>query len=201
MIQNPPLFGVTICPNQLKVLGVLCSLCKVIGDLGFLNYNQIYLLGINKTYSPLYNNYKFPDKVGPPSQISYVKRECRASYSKEEKDKEGHKVHLRKLISSVNHLLQDTDSAENNAELLWRKLKLERKEQIISKLDEEILEEIEDEGEIAYDVETAEEVHSEIAILGIKIEGVLQQISEKGKQEQTTLLALIMPALIPRRPL
>ena len=48
------LFGVTIGLKQLKVLGVLCSLCKVTGDLGFLNYNQIYLLGINKTYSPPY---------------------------------------------------------------------------------------------------------------------------------------------------
>ena len=54
------------CSNpfkQLKVLGVLWSFRKVIGDLGFLNYNQIYLLGINKTYSPLYNIYQFPTKL------------------------------------------------------------------------------------------------------------------------------------------
>ena len=77
---------------------------------------------------------------------------------------------LRKLILSVNHLLRNTDSAENNAELLSRKLQLQRKVQIISKLDEGILEEIEDEGEIAREIETAEEVHSQIAILRIKIE-------------------------------
>ena len=93
---------------------------------------------------------------------------------------------LRKLILSVNHLLRNTDSAENNAELLSRKLQLQRKVQIISKLDEGILEEIEDEGEIAREIETAEEVHSQIAILRIKIEGVLQQRSEKKKQEETT---------------
>ena len=58
--------------------------------------------------------------------------------------------------------------------------------QIISKLDEEILEEIEDEGEIAHEIQTAEEIHSEIAILRIKIERVLQQRSEKEKQEETT---------------
>ena len=52
--------------------------------------------------------------------------------------------------------MRDTDSAENNTELLSRKLQLERKVQIISKLhDEEILAEIEDEGEIAYEIETA----------------------------------------------
>ena len=60
VIQKHLLFGVTIRFKQLKVLGVLCSLYKVIGDLWFLNYNQIYLLGINKTYSPLYNIYQFP---------------------------------------------------------------------------------------------------------------------------------------------
>ena len=67
--------------------------------------------------------------------------------TRKKKIRGGHKVHLRMLISSVNHLLRDTDSVLNNAELLLRKLQLERKAQIISKLDEEILEEIEDEGE------------------------------------------------------
>ena len=66
-----------------------------------------------------------------------------------------HKVHLRKLLTSVNDLLRDTDSAENNAELLSRKLQLERKAQIISILEEENLEEIEHEGEIAHEIETA----------------------------------------------
>ena len=47
--------------------------------------------------------------------------------------------------------------------------------QIISNLDEEILEEIEDDWEIAYEVETKEEIHSEIAILRIKMERVLQK--------------------------
>ena len=69
----------------------------------------------------------------------------------------GYKFCLRKLILSINHQLQDTDSAENNAELLSRKLQLKRKVQIISKLDEEILEEIEDEGEIAHEIETIDQ--------------------------------------------
>ena len=52
--------------------------------------------------------------------------------------------------------MRGNDSAENNTGLLSRKLQLERKVQIISKLDdEEILAEIEDEGEIAYEIETA----------------------------------------------
>ena len=90
----------------------------------------------------------------------------------------GDKVHLRELISSVNRLLRDADSAENNAELSSRKQQLERKAQVISKLDEEILEETEDEGEIAHEIQTAEEVYSQVAILRIKIESVLQQRSE-----------------------
>ena len=54
-------------------------------------------------------------------------------------------------------------------------MQLERKAQIISNLDEEILEEIEGDWEIAYEVETKEEIHSEIAILRIKMERVLQK--------------------------
>ena len=88
----------------------------------------------------------------------------------------GHKFRLRKLISSINHLLQDTDSAENNAELLSRKLQLERKEQIIAKLDEEILEEIKDERKIAHETEPAKELHSLIAIFKIKLERVLGSV-------------------------
>ena len=42
--------------------------------------------------------------------------------ARKEKIREGYKVHLRKLILSVNHLLRDTDSAENTAELLLRNL-------------------------------------------------------------------------------
>ena len=63
----------------------------------------------------------------------------------------------------------------NNVEILSRKLQLERKAQIILKLAENILEEIEDEGGITHKIETADELHSEIAILRIKIERALQQ--------------------------
>ena len=97
-----------------------------------------------------------------------------------------HKVHIRKLISNVNLLLRDTDSAEKHTELLSRKLQLERNAQIISKLDKKILEEIEDERRIDHEIETAEEVPSEIAILRIKIKRVVQQKSEKEKQEKST---------------
>ena len=103
--------------------------------------------------------------------------------ARKENIREGYKVHLRKLILSVNHLLRDTDSAENTAELLLRNLHLEKKAQIISNLDEEILEEIEDEGEVAHEIEIAEELHSEITILRIKIERVLQQRSKKTSKE------------------
>ena len=68
-------------------------------------------------------------------------------------------------------MLRYTDSAENNAELLLRKLQLERKAHIISKLNEELLVEIGDEGEMAHEIETAGKIRSEIAII-IKIERV-----------------------------
>lgn len=63
VIRNHPSFGVKIRLKQLKFVGALCSLCKVTGDLGFLNYMTIYLLGTNKTYSPLYNIYQFSTKL------------------------------------------------------------------------------------------------------------------------------------------
>ena len=54
VIRKHLLFGLMIHIKQLKILDVLCLLCKVIRDLGFLNYNQMYLLEINQTYSPLF---------------------------------------------------------------------------------------------------------------------------------------------------
>ena len=85
--------------------------------------------------------------------------------------------------------MQDTDSSENKAELLTRKLQLEKKAQIILKLNKKILEEIEDEGEITHEIKATEELHSEIGILRIKIKRVLQQRSAKEKQEETTRAA------------
>ena len=125
-------------------------------------------------------------KLVRPSRVVMSTDSVEPVTARKKKIRGGHKVHLRKLISSVNHMLRHTDSAENNAELLSRKLQLERKAQIISKLDKEILGKIEDEVKIAHEIETAEEIHSEIAILRIKIERVLQQTSEKEKQEETT---------------
>ena len=45
------------------------------------------------------------------------------------------------------------------------------------KSDEEIPEEVEDERKIAHEIKTADEIHSEIAILIIKIEKVLRKRS------------------------
>ena len=179
MIAKLFLFGVTIRLKQLKVLGALCSLFKVIVDLGFLNYNQIYLFGINKTYSPPYNIYQLSTKLVRQNQLATSTDGVELVRARKKKFRRGHQVHLRKLISSVNHDLRDTDRGESNAELLSRKLQLERKAQIISKLDEEILEEIEVEGGIAHERETAEELHSEIAIFeNRKRETVITKIRE-----------------------
>ena len=93
----------------------------------------------------------------------------------------GHKVHIRKLISRVNYLLRYTDSAENNAEPLLRKLQLERKAHIISKLNEELLVEIGDEGEMAHEIETAGKIRSEIAII-IKIERERERERERESE-------------------
>ena len=69
-------------------------------------------------------------------------------------------------------------------------MQLERKAQIISNLDEEILEEIEDDWEIAYEVETKDEIHSEIAILRIKMERVLQKKDQRKKNKKKLLVPL-----------
>ena len=61
----------------------------------------------------------------------------------------------------------------------FKKLQLERKPQIISKLVEQILEETENKGEITNIIETTEEVHSKIANLKRTAEKLLQQRSRK----------------------
>ena len=102
-------------------------------DLGFFNYTQTYFLGINKHTVHYITSTNFPTKLVRLSGVVMSTDSLEPVTAKKAKVRGGHKVHLRKLISSVNHLLRDTESAENNAELLWRKLQLERKAQIISK--------------------------------------------------------------------
>ena len=68
--------------------------------------------------------------------------------ARKKKIREGHKIHFGKLTSSVHHLLRDTDREENNAELFSRTLQLERKAQVISKLNEEILQEMQNENQL-----------------------------------------------------
>ena len=77
-----------------------------------------------------------------------------------------------------------------------RKLQLEKKAQIISKFDEEILEEIEDEREISSEIETVEELHSEIAVLRIKIECVTTKIRERKTRRTTRASEINNPETI-----
>ena len=101
--------------------------------LGFFNYTQTYLLGINKHTVLYITSTNFSTKLVRLSGVVMSTDSVEPVTAKKTKVRGGHQVHLRKLVSSANHLLRDTESAENNAELLSRKLQLERKAQIILK--------------------------------------------------------------------
>ena len=74
-----------------------------------------------------------------------------------------------------------TQIASHNCSHL--KFSQKKKAQVITKIDEEILEEIEGEDEIATEVKTAEEIHSEITNKIIKIENLLEKMKIEEKLE------------------
>ena len=83
----------------------------------------------------------------------------------------GHKAHLTKMCAEVDRLLEGY-TADREARLLTLKGSLERKIAVVSKLDEEILHEVEDD-DIVDEIEEAENVQTQIREKIVEMERVL----------------------------
>ena len=87
----------------------------------------------------------------------------------------GHKAHLTKMLGELRDVL-DGYTSERESRILTLKSCLERKADIISKLDEEILGETEEETAIALEIEEAEDVQNKIRENIIRIEDVSRRM-------------------------
>ena len=100
----------------------------------------------------------------------------------------GHKVHFRKLFSDVSRVIEKFTDVDES-ELLTLRGCLERKATLISKLDEEILESIEEEEEINKEIEEQEELQNKIRKKVIEIDKVMKKVyknEEEKKRIKTT---------------
>ena len=90
----------------------------------------------------------------------------------------GHKAHLTKMLADVAMQLSGyTD--ERKARVMTLKSCLERKASVLNKLDEEILEGIEDSADMATEIEAAENIQNQILENIIKIEDILKKDDNK----------------------
>ena len=78
----------------------------------------------------------------------------------------GHRSHLKKMCTTVDNILKEYNPSLES-ELLPIRECLVRKAAVISKLDEELLDNIEDENEIAEEIDTAEEFQNFVRKKGI----------------------------------
>ena len=90
----------------------------------------------------------------------------------------GHKGHVTKMIHSIRGMTADYRE-KLEAELIAKKECLERKGELIRKLDEEILEGIEDDAEIVEEIEKAEDLQTEVQIEITKINKFLKEQRER----------------------
>ena len=93
----------------------------------------------------------------------------------------GHKAHLTKMIGEIETLLSSTDP-DRDDRLFAYKGCLERKADVITKLDSQILDEV-DPDSIAEEIEAAEEIQTEIQMMIVKIDRKLAPT--KVKQERS----------------
>ena len=88
--------------------------------------------------------------------------------SKKRKVRGGHRAHLTKMLTEVTKQLTEYRE-ERESKVLTLKSCLERKAEILSKLDADILEEMDDGGQMGMEIDQAEELQNQITEAIIKI--------------------------------
>ena len=109
--------------------------------------------------------------------------ESRASTSgRKKKVRGGHRAHTTKILVEVDTLLEHY-SAKDETQLIAFKSRLQRKVDVVSKLDEDILNDVETESEITDEIEDAEAWHSRVCQKVFEIDEVIRK-SLKGKVDE-----------------
>ena len=113
---------------------------------------------------------------------------------RKKKVRAGHRCHLKKMCTTVDNILKEYNPSLES-ELLSIRECLVRKAAVISKLDEELLDSIEDENEIAKEINAAEEFQNFVRKKGIEIEQFLSRIKDEENRNRMPALEQPIPII------
>ena len=91
----------------------------------------------------------------------------------------GHKAHITKMLTSIDKILKDFD-LKNEIKLLASRDNLKRKAAIVAKLDEDIIETLENDDEILEEMENSEKIQLTIQEKIIEVDRFLKRVHEKN---------------------
>ena len=120
-----------------------------------------------------------------------------AETAKETKVHGGHKAHFKKLCTAVDAIMTHAFDPTKEHELCGLRDSLKRKSEVILKLDEEILQDIDEDDKMLEEIESAEQLHREIRDKIEKVDVFLSRVSTaKGVKSagSTTADSKVMPA-------
>ena len=104
----------------------------------------------------------------------------------------GHRCHLKKMCTTVDNILKGYNPSLES-ELLSIRECLLKKAAVISKLDEELLDNAEDESEIAEKINAAEKFQNFVRKKGIEIEQFFASIKDEENRNRMPALEQSVP--------
>ena len=135
---------------------------------------------------------------GPPSHMSdsepfeqEVER-MNTEVVRKKRVRTGHRGHLQKMYTAVDNILKEYNPSHER-ELLSLREFLVRKSTFISKLDEELLDNIEDENEIAEEIDAADEFQNLMRKKMIEIEPFFAKIKDEENRSRIPALEQSIP--------
>ena len=137
---------------------------------------------------------------GPPSRMSNSEtfeqevERLNTEVMRKKKVRTGHRCHLKKMCTTVDNILKEYNPSLES-ELLSIRECLVRKAAVISKLGEELLDSIEDENEIAEEINAAEEFQNFVRKMGIKIEQFFARIKDEENRERMSAVEQPIPVI------
>ena len=112
----------------------------------------------------------------------------------QKKVRTGHRCHLKKMCTTVDNILKEYNPSLES-ELLSIRECLVRKTAVISKLDEELLDSIKDENEIAEVINAAEEFQNFARKKGLEIEQFFARIKDEENRDRMPALEQPIPII------
>ena len=113
---------------------------------------------------------------------------------RKKKVRTGCRCHLKKICTTVDNILKEYNPSLES-ELLSIRECLVRKAAVISKLDEELRDSIEDENETAEEINAAEKFQNFVRKKGIEIEQFFARIKDEKNRDRMPVLEQPIPII------